>query len=272
MAGGVPQDFITYPLDFGEMPRTEKENGATLIVLRVPCFQGETADVPYTTVPLGIILLPSRYKLCSFDCLYCHYGRTQVKTLSPGEEHRPDLPSVPAVLQAVEEALRTRRDFDYLTFSGNGEPTLHPHFPEIVSGVSSLRDQFRPEVKLAILSNSTTVHFSPIQEALTLFDAPIMKLDAGDQRTLAGLNRPTGRGQAGAHYRRVEARSWPGHPERAGGWPGEQRPGRGFGDLAGRPCCRQPAPGADLQHRPPCGRGWRGEGATRCPAAHGHRD
>jgi len=53
---GVPQDFVTYPLDFGEMPRTERENGATLILLRVPCFQGETADVPYTTVPLGIIL------------------------------------------------------------------------------------------------------------------------------------------------------------------------------------------------------------------------
>jgi len=53
---GVPQDFVTSPLDLGEMPRTERENGATLIVLRVPCFQGETADVPYTTVPLGIIL------------------------------------------------------------------------------------------------------------------------------------------------------------------------------------------------------------------------
>jgi len=139
---------------------------------------------------LGINLLPSRYKLCSFDCLYCHYGRTPVKTLSPGEEHWPDLPGVPAVLQAVEEALRARRDFDYLTFSGNGEPTLHPHFPEIVSGIVRLRDQLRPEVKLAILSNSTTVHLSHVQEALRLLDAPIMKLDAGDPRTLAGLNRP----------------------------------------------------------------------------------
>lgn len=53
---GVPQDFITYPLDLSEMPRTERENGATLIVLRVPYYQGETADVPYITVPLGIIL------------------------------------------------------------------------------------------------------------------------------------------------------------------------------------------------------------------------
>jgi wyosine [tRNA(Phe)-imidazoG37] synthetase (radical SAM superfamily) len=139
---------------------------------------------------LGINLLPSRYKLCAFDCLYCHYGRTQVKTLSPGEEHLPDLPGVAAVLQAVAEALRTRRDFDYLTFSGNGEPTLHPHFSEIVSGLKRLRDQLRPEVKLAILSNATTVHLPHAQEALRLFDAPIMKLDAGDPRTLARLNRP----------------------------------------------------------------------------------
>jgi wyosine [tRNA(Phe)-imidazoG37] synthetase (radical SAM superfamily) len=137
---------------------------------------------------LGINLLPSRYKLCSFDCLYCHYGRTQVKTLCPEEK---DLPSEEQVLQAVEEALQTRRDFDYLTFSGNGEPTLHPHFPEIVSGISRLRDQLRPEVKLAILSNSTTVHLPHIVEALHLLDAPIMKLDAGDPRTLAGLNRPS---------------------------------------------------------------------------------
>jgi len=140
---------------------------------------------------MGINLLPSRYKLCSFDCLYCHYGRTQVKILAPGENHLPDLPSVAAVLQAVAEALRTRRDFDYLTFSGNGEPTLHPHFPEIVSGLSRLREQLRPEVKLAILSNSTTVHLPPIRETLRLLDAPIMKLDAGDPRTLAALNRPT---------------------------------------------------------------------------------
>jgi len=139
---------------------------------------------------LGINLLPSRYKLCSFDCLYCHYGRTPVKTLSPGEKYLPDLPSVAAVLQAVEEALRTRRDFDYITFSGNGEPTLHPHFPEIVAGINRLRDQLRPEVKLAILSNSTTVHRPHVQEILRLLDASIMKLDAGDPRTLAGLNRP----------------------------------------------------------------------------------
>jgi magnesium transporter len=53
---GVPQDFITYPLDLGEMARTQKEDGATLIVLQVPYYQGEASDTPYITVPIGIVL------------------------------------------------------------------------------------------------------------------------------------------------------------------------------------------------------------------------
>ncbi len=136
---------------------------------------------------LGINLLPTAYKLCSFDCVYCHYGRTQVKTLHPDEN---DLPDVEAVLEAVREALQAFRDIDYLTFSGNGEPTLHPHFATITSGVSQLRDELRPDVKLTILSNASTVYLPHIRGALSLFEAPIMKLDAGDPKTLAGLNRP----------------------------------------------------------------------------------
>jgi wyosine [tRNA(Phe)-imidazoG37] synthetase (radical SAM superfamily) len=136
---------------------------------------------------LGINLLPTDRKLCSFDCVYCHYGRTAVRTLSPAEGL---FPSVEQVLAAVEEALRTVPDVDYLTFSGNGEPTLHPRFPAIVSAVRQLRDELRPGVKLAILSNSTTVHLPHVRETLRLFDAPIMKLDAGDPATLARVNRP----------------------------------------------------------------------------------
>lgn len=136
---------------------------------------------------LGTNLLPTAYKLCSFDCVYCHYGRTGVKTLFPEERH---FPSVKQVLDAVEEALRTYPDINYLTFSGNGEPTLHPYFPAIASAVCHLRDELRPDIKLAILSNSTTVHLPHIREALSVFDAPIMKLDAGDPRTLAAINRP----------------------------------------------------------------------------------
>jgi wyosine [tRNA(Phe)-imidazoG37] synthetase (radical SAM superfamily) len=91
----------------------------------------------------------------------------------------------------VREGLETHPDIDYLTFSGNGEATLHPRFPQIAAGVRRLRDELNPEVKLTILSNSSTVHLRHIREALTGFEAPIMKLDAGDQKTLARLNRPT---------------------------------------------------------------------------------
>ena len=136
---------------------------------------------------LGINLLPTDRKLCSFDCIYCHYGRTDVKILSPDESGFPD---VETVLREVEEALRISPKVDYITFSGNGEPTLHPQFPVIVSGVRRLRDKLRLGARLAILSNSTTVHLPHVREALSMFDAPIMKLDAGDPTTLARINRP----------------------------------------------------------------------------------
>jgi len=137
---------------------------------------------------LGINLLPPSHKVCSFDCVYCHYGRTQVKTLYP---QAGQLPGVEEVLQAIQEGLQAHPDIDYLTFSGNGEATLHPQFPQIVAGVRELRDDLKSEAKLTILSNSSTVHLAHIQEALASFEAPIMKLDAGDPKTLARLNRPT---------------------------------------------------------------------------------
>jgi len=53
---GVPPPFIRHALDIDELARIEKEGQTTLIVLRIPAFQGETAAIPYTTIPLGIIL------------------------------------------------------------------------------------------------------------------------------------------------------------------------------------------------------------------------
>jgi wyosine [tRNA(Phe)-imidazoG37] synthetase (radical SAM superfamily) len=136
---------------------------------------------------LGINLSPTGYKLCSFDCVYCHYGRTQVKTSQPTEE---DLPRIENILRAVEKALALHPSIDYLTFSGNGEPTLHPNFPTIVEGVRRLRDRLCPHAIFALLSNSTNAHLPHIKEALKLIDVPIMKLDAGDQATFIRVNRP----------------------------------------------------------------------------------
>lgn len=137
---------------------------------------------------LGINLLPDDYKLCSFDCVYCQYGRTEVKTLCPEPQRFRDRDWV---LRAVEIGLLMHGpDIDVITFAGNGEPTLYPDFPTIVAEVRRLRDRLCPDVKLAILSNSSTVHLPDIREGLALLDDPIMKLDAGDSRTLARVNRP----------------------------------------------------------------------------------
>lgn len=135
---------------------------------------------------LGINLLGSNQKVCSFDCLYCQYGQAHVIDTS----RHAGLPSVSEVLGHVERALKKPRTIEYLTFSGNGEPTLHPDFPEIVAGVILLRDRLRPDAKLAILSNSSRVNDSHVQLSLQLFDAPMMKLDAGDSCTFAAINRP----------------------------------------------------------------------------------
>jgi len=137
---------------------------------------------------LGVNLLPDTYKLCSFDCVYCQYGRTEVKALFPEAYRFRDRDWI---LRAVEIGLQMHGpDIDTITFSGNGEPTLHPDFPAIVSEVRRLRDRLCPGVKLTIFSNSTTVHLPCTRETLALFDAPIMKLDAGDSKTLARVNRP----------------------------------------------------------------------------------
>lgn len=55
-AMGIPLDYLTYPLDFDERARTERENGDLLIIFRVPFYQGAASDIPYTSIPLGIII------------------------------------------------------------------------------------------------------------------------------------------------------------------------------------------------------------------------
>jgi len=136
---------------------------------------------------LGINLLPSGKKVCSFDCVYCQYGRTRSLTSTP---NRSILPTSSEVFQAVEKALKKPRSLDYLTFSGNGEPTIHPEFCEIVEGVKRIKDRLRPEVRLAILSNSSRVTDPQIRRALQMIDVPLMKLDAGDDKTFRAINQP----------------------------------------------------------------------------------
>lgn len=138
---------------------------------------------------LGINLSPARDKLCSFNCLYCHYGWTRRHILD-FTRFANELPRAIDVIRAVEGAMQSKIKFAYITFSGNGEPSLHPDFPEIAARVVELRNQYRPEVKTAILTNSTGLMLGSVRETIRLIDRPFLKLDAGTEEVFRKINRP----------------------------------------------------------------------------------
>ena len=98
-------------------------------------------------------------------------------------------PSVDAVLVELDSALQRVDDLDTITFSGSGEPTLHPHFEELVAGVIRLRDRHSPRAKVTVLSNGALANRPSIRSGLLRADLRLMKLDAGDEITFQAINR-----------------------------------------------------------------------------------
>lgn len=141
-------------------------------------------------ISLGINLLPGDGKWCSFDCLYCECG------LNSERRATQPLPTRQQVAEALEQKLLQMHNEgmhpDVLTFAGNGEPTLHPHFPDIVDDVRRLRDQLCPEARISVLSNSTQVHRPEVRQALMRTDNPIMKLDTVCPEYIRLVDRPQG--------------------------------------------------------------------------------
>ncbi len=138
---------------------------------------------------LGINLFPGPVKICTFDCVYCQYGWTREKEII--EERRRSLPDAEAVVKALEDKIQTLASPPaYLTFSGNGEPTLHPDVPAIVEAVIAVRDRRTPGARTAILSNSSRAARDEIRSALAKLDARIMKLDCGTDEMFRWYNGP----------------------------------------------------------------------------------
>lgn len=138
---------------------------------------------------LGINILPSKEKVCPFNCVYCQYGWTKVHT---AQGTKNPLPSVEDVRKALDGALaRIPVQPSYITFSGNGEPTIHPDFDRIVDEVISIRNQRAPEAKTAILSNSALVYKGSVREGLEKLDVRIMKLDCGSAEVFKKYNNPS---------------------------------------------------------------------------------
>ena len=139
-------------------------------------------------VSLGVNLSPTDGKICSFDCLYCEAGFNAqgagTSGLPPREKTAADLRAKLSQMNENGETL------DVITFSGNGEPTLHPDFPEIIEDTIRLRDEFFPEAKVSVLTNSTRIFSPKVAEALKRVDNNILKLDSAVEQTMRLIDRP----------------------------------------------------------------------------------
>jgi len=143
---------------------------------------------------LGVELMPLTHKLCTFNCVYCECGWNV-------PVNSPVLPTREEVKAALEESLKklSNKDagnkengkcLDAITFSGNGEPTLHPDFKEIIEDTRALRDLYCPDAKISVLSNSTQLGRADVVEALELCDNRILKLDAGTDEMMRRIDMP----------------------------------------------------------------------------------
>lgn len=140
---------------------------------------------------LGMELMPLAHKLCSFNCVYCECGWNEPVS-------HPVLPTREEVKAALEKKLSVISNqhsvLDVITFSGNGEPTLHPDFLGIIEDTCALRDRYYPSAKVSVLSNSTQLGRPDVVQALKMCDNRILKLDAATDRMMRRIDLPVNEG------------------------------------------------------------------------------
>ena len=139
---------------------------------------------------LGVNLLPVESKLCSFDCIYCecgwnadHIGRRRFNS-------REDVREMLA--EVLQRMVGEGTPPDVITFAGNGEPTMHPDFEQIIDDTIALRDKHCPNAKVSVLSNATQIHREDVRRALLRVDNNILKLDSAFDETVQLVNKPQG--------------------------------------------------------------------------------
>lgn len=139
-------------------------------------------------ISLGVNLLPLNKKLCSFNCLYCECGWTLPKT---GKAIFPEREEIKMALEQKLASMHAKNAMlDAITFAGNGEPTLHPAFAEIIDDTIELRNRFFPGAKITVLSNASKAGKPHIAAALKKIEQNVLKLDAGTEETFQKINNP----------------------------------------------------------------------------------
>jgi wyosine [tRNA(Phe)-imidazoG37] synthetase (radical SAM superfamily) len=143
-------------------------------------------------ISLGINVLPTQSKYCTFDCIYCECGWTHSDQKIKAKLYsRIEIKD--AMLKRFPEIIQQGIVPDSITFAGNGEPTIHPDFAGIIDDVLVLRNEYFPKAKIAILSNASLIHKPHVKESLLRIDDCILKLDAGSEAMFSLINRPSGK-------------------------------------------------------------------------------
>ncbi|HRY31767.1 MAG TPA: radical SAM protein [Bacteroidales bacterium] len=139
-------------------------------------------------ISLGINLLPTNLKFCTFNCVYCECGWTEAT--GPGDPAFPSPELIFSLLEKRIQELKTEGITPHsLTLAGNGEPTTHPEFPAIVDGIIAIRNELLPRTRISVLSNASMLRVPGIMEALKKLDNNIQKLDAGTEEMFRLINQ-----------------------------------------------------------------------------------
>ena len=127
---------------------------------------------------LGIDLLSTKVKTCSFNCVYCQLG----KTVNSLIERKEFVPLSRLVLEL--ESLKTIAA-DYATFSGVGEPTLASNLGQAIRLVKTAL-----ELPVAVLTNSSLMIRKDVRKELAQADIVVAKLDASNEKLFRVINKP----------------------------------------------------------------------------------
>ncbi len=139
---------------------------------------------------LGVNLLPTTSKLCSFDCIYCECGWNAEHRGQRRFNSREDVRQLLGV--TLQRMVGEGTPPDVITFAGNGEPTMHPQFEEIINDTIALRNEFCHSAKVSVLSNATQIGKESVRRALLRVDNNILKLDSAFDETMRLMNNPCG--------------------------------------------------------------------------------
>lgn len=138
-------------------------------------------------ISLGVNLLPTASKFCNFNCIYCECGWTK-------HQGKPLLPSRSFIhaqlVQRLQERAHNGEKLDVITFAGNGEPTIHPLFPEIIADTLEVRNRYFPSARIVVLSNATMLHQAKVVAALKKVDQAVLKLDSARNPTMQLIDGP----------------------------------------------------------------------------------